>query len=87
MAGALAQVLSVRLEGIGRDCDFFALGGDSITAIRLVSTLRGRGHRTSVGAVFTERTVARIAAATQALAEVPAAPDTRTGATGARLGR
>lgn len=74
VAATLAQVLAVRLDRIGRDSDFFALGGDSITAIRLVSTLRGRGHRTSVGAVFTERTVARIAADTEATG--PEAPDT-----------
>lgn len=43
------------------DADFFRLGGDSITAIRLVSILRNEGYSTSVSKVFTHRTLARIA--------------------------
>ena len=47
---------------LGADADFFRLGGDSITAIRLVAALRDAGFTTSVSEVFAQRTLARIAA-------------------------
>lgn len=62
LADALATGLGLSVGEIGCDSDFFALGGDSITAIKVVSTLRRAGYRTSVGAVFTDRTVRAIAA-------------------------
>ena len=47
---------------LGADADFFRLGGDSITVIRLVAALRDAGFTTSVSEVFTHHTLARIAA-------------------------
>ncbi|MEW5633241.1 phosphopantetheine-binding protein, partial [Streptomyces hydrogenans] len=42
--------------------DFFALGGDSIVSIRLVSRARSRGLSLSTKDVFRYRTVAALAA-------------------------
>lgn len=64
LAAVLAEVLGLAPEQICTESDFFALGGDSITAIRVVSRLRSRGLRTSVGALFAHRTVAAVAADT-----------------------
>lgn len=65
----LAGVLGIAADRIDVQSDFFALGGDSITAIRLVAALRGSGVATSVGAVFTARSVAAIAAGATRLAD------------------
>ncbi|KAF0689032.1 hypothetical protein As57867_019407, partial [Aphanomyces stellatus] len=43
MAGLWAQVLGVAVCDIGRTSSFFALGGDSISAIRLVSKAKSSG--------------------------------------------
>ena len=81
VAEMLADALAVPVSEIGCDSDFFALGGDSITAIGLVSSLRRSGYRTSVGALFTARTVGRIAAgvttdpSVSTAAQAPADPD------------
>ncbi|GAB6901775.1 non-ribosomal peptide synthetase [Kineosporia succinea] len=48
------------LADVGIDDDFFALGGDSIVAMQLVSRLRGAGLRVSPRSVFTARTVAAL---------------------------
>ncbi|MER8041680.1 amino acid adenylation domain-containing protein [Streptomyces sp. NPDC094032] len=47
---------------VGVDDDFFALGGDSIVSIRLVSRARSRGLGISARDVFRHRTVAALAA-------------------------
>ncbi|MBD8019901.1 AMP-binding protein [Brevibacterium gallinarum] len=60
VADAFAAVLHTRDPRA--DADFFRLGGDSITAIRLVAALRDAGFTTSVSEVFTHHTLARIAA-------------------------
>lgn len=58
---AFAEVLE--LPEVGVDDDFFALGGDSILAIRLLSRLRSLlSFELGVHALFDERTPARIAA-------------------------
>ncbi|WP_141005429.1 AMP-binding protein [Nocardioides humi] len=62
VAAAVAEVLPEAGE-LGADSDFFALGGDSITAIRAVAALRRAGWTSSVRDVFRLRTVAGIAAA------------------------
>ncbi|MFB7280851.1 amino acid adenylation domain-containing protein [Streptomyces hydrogenans] len=49
-------------SGVGVDDDFFALGGDSIVSIRLVSRARSRGLSLSTKDVFRYRTVAALAA-------------------------
>ncbi|WP_246632551.1 non-ribosomal peptide synthetase [Pseudonocardia nigra] len=46
---------------IGRDDDFFALGGDSIVSIRLVVRARAAGLAITPRQVFTHRTVAALA--------------------------
>lgn len=50
------------LPGIGADDDFFALGGDSIVAMRVVSRIRAAGLRVTPRQVFQHRTVAALAA-------------------------
>ncbi len=62
VVAVLSEVLSMPDRWLGRHSDFFAIGGDSITAIRVVSALRSRGMRITVSEVFTRRTVAGIAA-------------------------
>ncbi|MEV6135891.1 amino acid adenylation domain-containing protein [Nocardia sp. NPDC051990] len=59
----IAEVLGVVLgvERIGLDDDFFALGGDSITSIQVVSRARARGVIFTPRDVFESRTVAVLA--------------------------
>ena len=68
VAAAMAAALGIQVQALGAASDFFAEGGDSITAIAVVSALRQAGYSSSVGSVFAERTVAGIAAKTTALA-------------------
>ncbi|GAA2070511.1 hypothetical protein GCM10009780_01580 [Actinomadura alba] len=56
-----AEVLG--LPRVGVDDDFFALGGDSIVAIRLLIGARNAGLSLTPGDVFRHRTVAALAAA------------------------
>ncbi|WSJ02086.1 amino acid adenylation domain-containing protein [Nocardia sp. NBC_01329] len=76
VAGVFAEVLGV--ERVGADDSFFALGGDSILSIQLVSRARTRGIVFSPRDVFEHRTVAALAevatvgdAAEQRLPELP----------------
>ncbi|WP_280458679.1 non-ribosomal peptide synthetase, partial [Nocardia carnea] len=76
IAEVFADVLGV--ERIGVDDSFFALGGDSILSIQLVSRAKARGVVFSPRDVFERRTVAGLAevaavgaAAEQRLAELP----------------
>ncbi|WP_405825875.1 amino acid adenylation domain-containing protein [Streptomyces sp. NBC_00838] len=55
-----AEVLG--LDEVGVDDDFFALGGDSISSIQLVSRVRRTGGVLTVRDVFEHRTVATLAA-------------------------
>ncbi|MFF7238820.1 amino acid adenylation domain-containing protein [Streptomyces collinus] len=60
----IAEVWAELLDrpGIGVEDDFFALGGHSLTALRVISRLRSRfGTTLSVRALFTARTVAGLA--------------------------
>ncbi|MGU3435771.1 non-ribosomal peptide synthase/polyketide synthase [Actinomycetes bacterium M1A6_2h] len=61
IAAAFTDVLATD-ETIGRDDDFFALGGDSIMSIRLVTLLAERGLHLSAREVFENKSVSRIAA-------------------------
>ncbi|MFE0020273.1 non-ribosomal peptide synthase/polyketide synthase [Amycolatopsis sp. NPDC059021] len=59
LCAVFAEVLGV--PGLGADDDFFALGGDSIVAMQLVSRARANGLRISPRHVFQHRTVAGLA--------------------------
>lgn len=79
VAESISSVLRLGERGAslpGPASDFFALGGDSITAIGLVSRLREAGLASSVSSVFSARTVDGIAAACAPLTDTaaPAVP-------------
>lgn len=58
VAGVWADVLGVTEVGVHDN--FFALGGDSIRAVRLIGLLRAAGHDFSVQDVFRHQTVAAL---------------------------
>ncbi|WP_185921570.1 non-ribosomal peptide synthetase [Streptomyces sp. WAC06614] len=78
LCAAFAEVLGLAETGTGDD--FFALGGDSITAMRLVSRVRRENVAISSQDVFRLRTPGALAAAAQAAA--PAADLLHRSATG-----
>lgn len=49
---AVAQLLKIERAEVGMQENFFRLGGDSITAIRLVGLLRERGYTLTVAELF-----------------------------------
>ncbi|MCX5045886.1 amino acid adenylation domain-containing protein [Aldersonia sp. NBC_00410] len=62
LAAVFAEVLGLPDAGsVGVDADFFALGGDSISSIQLVSRAKTRGLVLTARDVFERRTVARLA--------------------------
>ncbi|PXX66691.1 non-ribosomal peptide synthase protein (TIGR01720 family)/amino acid adenylation domain-containing protein [Nocardia tenerifensis] len=61
IAEVIGEVLGV--DRVGLDDDFFALGGDSIISIQVVSRCRGRGVTFAPRDVFESRTVAALAKA------------------------
>ncbi|MEU2561452.1 amino acid adenylation domain-containing protein [Streptomyces longispororuber] len=67
LAEVFADVLG--LERVGVDDDFFAVGGDSIRSIQVVSRARARGVEVTPRQVFQHRTVAGLARL------APAGPD------------
>src|SRR5262249_3361719 len=68
VAEAVAEVLG--LGKVGAEDDFFALGGDSIVSIQLVSRARARGVVFAVRDVFEYRSVAGLARVAVGLGEV-----------------
>ncbi len=62
LAGVFADVLG--LDRVGAEDDFFALGGDSIVAMRLVSRARAAGLQLTPRDVFRFRSVRGLAAVT-----------------------
>ena len=70
VAEVWAQVLGV--EGIGVHDNFFALGGDSIGSIRVVSRLRKRGLTVTAKTLFEHQTVADLASAAEHAASLAA---------------
>lgn len=57
------------LEQVGADDDFFALGGDSISAMALGTALRRQGYQLRPRDIFSQRTPARMAQALQPMGE------------------
>lgn len=72
LADAFVEVLGTGRIGI--DDDFFTLGGDSISAMRVVTLARAGGLALSARTVFESRTVAALAAAAARVAADAAAP-------------
>ncbi|KAH7042794.1 non-ribosomal peptide synthetase [Macrophomina phaseolina] len=60
-----AQVLKVAPESIGRNDSFLQIGGDSITAIQLVTVARNQGVGLSVAQIFADPRLGRMAAVAQ----------------------
>ncbi|MDJ0382276.1 non-ribosomal peptide synthetase [Streptomyces sp. G-G2] len=77
LAALYAEVLGV--ERVGVDDSFFALGGDSILTIQLVSRARRAGLHFSPRDVFAAKTVEALVAAVEAVREKDAAPAPVTG--------
>ncbi|WP_411083388.1 amino acid adenylation domain-containing protein [Streptomyces sp. cmx-18-6] len=75
LAALFAEVL--HLPEVGVEESFFALGGDSISAIQLVGAARRRGLRFSPRDVFERRTVEQLAALARTVDDT-AAPVERT---------
>jgi mycobactin peptide synthetase MbtE len=61
VAATMGQLLDV--AGIGRDDDFFALGGDSILSVQLAARMRTAGLTVDPRMIFEYPTVASLAAA------------------------
>src|SRR2546423_10377176 len=79
LCGLFAEVLG--FAGVGIDDNFFALGGDSIVSIQLVSRARKAGLVITPRAVFQHQTVAGLAGVATPLEETSAPlPDVATGA-------
>ncbi|WP_410631015.1 amino acid adenylation domain-containing protein [Amycolatopsis sp. cmx-4-83] len=74
VAEVMADVLGVRR--LGTRANFFEHGGDSITAVRLVTRLRDRNVEVDLATVYRARTPSALAAAEPS----PAAPAPRPGA-------
>ncbi|MET9488585.1 amino acid adenylation domain-containing protein [Nocardia sp. NPDC006630] len=73
VAEVVRQVLGLNEDlGLAADDDFLALGGDSITAIRMASALKKRGLAITTSALFDARTIAAIAAATEPITDAAA---------------
>ncbi|KAL2918346.1 hypothetical protein HK105_202273 [Polyrhizophydium stewartii] len=62
LAAVWSQVLGVHVAGIGRATSFFALGGDSISAIKAAAAMQRAGISITVPQLFKAQTVARVAA-------------------------
>ncbi|MFB9449592.1 amino acid adenylation domain-containing protein [Dactylosporangium vinaceum] len=63
LCGILAEILGVNRAAIGVDDNFFALGGDSISSIRVVNRARQAGLTLTVADIFLHQTVEELAAA------------------------
>jgi amino acid adenylation domain-containing protein len=58
LSAAFAEVLGC--ERVGIDDNFFALGGDSIRSIQVLSRLREKGYRLSVASIFQHQTIRKL---------------------------
>src|SRR5262249_36521127 len=77
LCALFAEVLG--LERVGIDDNFFALGGDSIVSIQLVSRARKAGLMITPRAVFEPQTVAGLAGVAGVIGEPSRAADIATG--------
>ncbi|GAA82422.1 nonribosomal peptide synthetase [Aspergillus luchuensis IFO 4308] len=59
--GIWVQALNKAPDMLGVDDSFFHLGGDSISAMQIVSQLKGIGIRTTVDHIFQQSTIAKLA--------------------------
>ncbi|WP_410657917.1 non-ribosomal peptide synthase/polyketide synthase [Amycolatopsis sp. lyj-112] len=80
LCAAFADVLGIPELGI--DDDFFALGGDSIVAMQLMSRARAAGLRITPRQVFTCRTVAGLAEVASEIVVTAGPADDGTGTVG-----
>jgi amino acid adenylation domain-containing protein/non-ribosomal peptide synthase protein (TIGR01720 family) len=78
LCATVAEVLGV--DRVGVDDDFFAFGGDSITAIGVSSRLRAHGLELRPRDLLARRSFAALAAASRELAGPAGEPDEPTGA-------
>jgi amino acid adenylation domain-containing protein len=76
-----AEVLKIDAEAIGKNDNFLRIGGDSISAIGLVSRARRQGISLTIASIFNDGRLSHVAAsaglidrASSALQEVPVAP-------------
>ncbi|MEU8389535.1 amino acid adenylation domain-containing protein [Micromonospora sp. NPDC048843] len=69
LGGIVADLL--HRPGVGAEDDFFALGGDSIVALQLVSRARRAGLTIGTGDVFEHRTVRALAAVADVAGQAP----------------
>ncbi|MFF7202190.1 amino acid adenylation domain-containing protein [Streptomyces sp. NPDC008141] len=72
LAALFAELLG--LDRVGIDDDFFAIGGDSIQSIQVVTRARAHGLELSSREIFERRTVAELAAAAAAKEQAGTAP-------------
>ncbi|MFI6688245.1 amino acid adenylation domain-containing protein [Streptomyces sp. NPDC050485] len=72
LAAVYAEVLG--LDQVGIDDDFFAIGGDSIRSIQVVSRSRAEGVEVTPRQIFESRTVAELAEVAQASGLAGAGP-------------
>ncbi|KAF2177349.1 amino acid adenylation domain-containing protein [Zopfia rhizophila CBS 207.26] len=66
---AWASVLSLSLESIGAEDNFFGLGGDSISAMKLVSAARKEGVSLAVGDILRNPKLSEMSRTCQALGQ------------------
>lgn len=71
---AVADLLGLPGDQVRADTDFFSLGGDSVSSIRLVGRARAAGLELTVRDVFTHRTPERLAAHAADQTEPASAP-------------
>lgn len=73
LARSWADVLGVPYERISIDTSFTALGGDSISAMQVLTRLREQRVRLKVGDILRHRTIEKIAPKCQFIADTPIA--------------
>ena len=68
----LAEIWSalLRVERVGRQDNFFALGGHSLLVLQVIEGMRARGYPAEAGALFATPVLADLAAATDGIEEV-----------------